>query len=1727
MNEKGRQSQFQRIFLSPWMLLFLSFSTAMRVGFHWYRDVYSVPKSISFGNPEYMQADALMENARASLSAAAIPLLAFAIVLFVAAAAGCFLRGKVWQILNRKPLIRLESVLHWVMWVLFLYFYSNNTFYLFGFSIGESAIAKWLNIVRMHIAWIIPAVCVLRVLAAFRTEGSYSFSGQRNTSSTIMVGVFFLIQFNAMPADALLVTGRITYEEPESDDPVRPADPALPGLEVIILDEDDGWSTGDPVYDIIDDEMARVFTDGNGDIQVNVTSDDPNGPDLYASTNFNALSTVDTLAYVRHGFPADPALVIFETDRRYDATNGVDALTVFIRDTMPSVNISYVVPDSTVVHHAAEALGEIYESAKWLKVETNFARDDSIRVVVGNAGAIAYQSPLLSWPITIGEERILLHTANPRSHHNGSISHEYGHAIMYALYGDLDDGGFADTHNLFTISNPEFAFYEGWPTFYANAVHGDSTYLTQDNADGSDGNAETNRWWYGERVNGGNPNGTAQSAEVIEGAVISIMWDLFDTDNSDEEFSTIDGTGLNFQNFDNIWLPMELTPHPKNIRAYWDKLGSLLTTPAEKTKVRGIFERNGVVLNREKFSASAMPAVSDTRLATHVIWGSANLATVAGPKPPVISDPVDIESRRVQILKAALSDTTNLADQELSDWQEITAHLYKETEWEPHDVSTGFSTTNTPTLDLYGILGATDYASKLALEGTRYAVRVQDKLEGGARASFYPDIDGDNDDPTINNPDIYTSEWLASQGTLRRVLLDNFAPFLVSLAVRVDGDTRYYGRWPTAFAPGGDTLLVDSVVEISETVAVVTSWMIDLQFSEVMDTRIAPAIRILFPGGESVVLSGTGSWPKASRYRLVTGAHPLGGISLAGAAVLEIAGAKDLAGTVLDGEPASIASRNPAGAWLRYEPAPDRQHRIVVGPTDLESVVFRFGYRLPDQPLLLEGAAYMESVGVRLSRGRVILSVPDREMAGPCWNDAGGRIVISDNRAAAQGSGIYAYDALTLLGTTIVADDGMHLPKIHEGWLIGAARYGQDVAVPVTSDVGTLTHKLLSGPYLDIPSDHLEDGMTAWEGDDSRILTSFSTQSYDDYGSALRINRADGSLERTIELIGDAYSDVFACDWSPGDSSLVLYAQHGNDMEFKDLHGDSTPPSAILQAPAFMGRGEAVAGLAWNGSAYDLVVRALDGSTTRVIVSGVYGWVSTSPVAAKLAYSHYDEPLSERSFHVVGAAPPGNAGALVMPWLRVDSVTLLGGVHCLGAIGQGSITFRTDEMMAWLPDSFLTESGLASGRLQIRIEISAADTSLDAGVDGLRITYAGLAPVVESGANPQGGQASGMTLRGMSASEGGMPIDWTDYSALLRSGGRLAEHLLRVDSGSLSSARLLMQWHPWKGRRFRRMQEAVWVDIPTPLLNRPGFALARYRGAGDWEMVPTSRDGQGSARALLAPGYVALFEGVPPSSRRSHMRNRLRRAQGGELPDARAEAGDLEVRMPLSTLGGLGMDEILIQSLDTHPLEIALGGHKLIGLVYDIRLRSGRTIFDTDVLVTIRYPDADGDGLIDGTRLSEESIVVMAYSTRVGSWETLLGEIDAAANRITARTRHFSLFRAAVPIVSGSSASLAQCFVYPNPYRPYDNDPENGRPYTASDPASGILFYRLTDRCVIEVFTLMGERVFRYETSASGGAVQWDARNRSGREVASGYYLYIVTNPATGERVRGRFAIVR
>ena len=101
----------------------------------------------------------------------------------------------------------------------------------------------------------------------------------------------------------------------------------------------------------------------------------------------------------------------------------------------------------------------------------------------------------------------------------------------------------------------------------------------------------------------------------------------------------------------------------------------------------------------------------------------------------------------------------------------------------------------------------------------------------------------------------------------------------------------------------------------------------------------------------------------------------------------------------------------------------------------------------------------------------------------------------------------------------------------------------------------------------------------------------------------------------------------------------------------------------------------------------------------------------------------------------------------------------------------------------------------------------------------------------------------------------------------------------------------------------------------------------------------------------------------------------------------------------------------------------------------------------------------------------------------------------------------FVFTHASVAALDLSSASL-----FPNPFEPYRGH-------------KSLTFDGLTAFAKIEIFTITGDRVCVLEESDGDGKLSWDVTNPQGKKLASGVYIYRITNQQGEEKI-SKFAVI-
>jgi hypothetical protein len=165
-----------------------------------------------------------------------------------------------------------------------------------------------------------------------------------------------------------------------------------------------------------------------------------------------------------------------------------------------------------------------------------------------------------------------------------------------------------------------------------------------------------------------------------------------------------------------------------------------------------------------------------------------------------------------------------------------------------------------------------------------------------------------------------------------------------------------------------------------------------------------------------------------------------------------------------------------------------------------------------------------------------------------------------------------------------------------------------------------------------------------------------------------------------------------------------------------------------------------------------------------------------------------------------------------------------------------------------------------------------------------------------------------------------------------------------------------------------------------------------------------------------------------------------------------------------------------------------------------------------EVTIFISYPDADSDGIVDGTRILEQSLKIYRLDEEnVRFVEVPNSVVDAVMNRVSARVNHFSIF-----ILAGGAAveNFLSLNVYPNPFRP-----NSGLGHQQ------VTFANLPAATKLRIFTVDGRLVDEAVVPAGSNTLLWNGRNRAGQVVASGVYVYVLESAS--QRQVGKIVVAR
>ncbi len=263
--------------------------------------------------------------------------------------------------------------------------------------------------------------------------------------------------------------------------------------------------------------------------------------------------------------PVEIYVKVFTDNKYVKVTNGNILGISYWGSTDSYVVNNYKMLDYTVIdadkRGAWSVYGDILDEILFIKKETGWSRR-KIEVYWPNDNRLCGLPDGTYMPCWVNADYISIPAG--WEWHREAMLHEYGHAVMFAAYGYALPSPIdcPSPHFINSESNAVCAIVEGWAEFMQSAVDNDAN-MTREFLQFDLPNIEYNGWWTGQD---GTINNTG---DIVEGAVASILWDIYDSGISfDAGPGGIDDDGMS-GNFDKIW-SIIAGGNPSGIGEFWD-----------------------------------------------------------------------------------------------------------------------------------------------------------------------------------------------------------------------------------------------------------------------------------------------------------------------------------------------------------------------------------------------------------------------------------------------------------------------------------------------------------------------------------------------------------------------------------------------------------------------------------------------------------------------------------------------------------------------------------------------------------------------------------------------------------------------------------------------------------------------------------------------------------------------------------------------------------------------------------------------------------------------------------------------------------------------------------------------------------------------------------------------------------------------------------------------------
>ncbi|MEK6647438.1 MAG: LamG-like jellyroll fold domain-containing protein [Candidatus Firestonebacteria bacterium] len=172
-------------------------------------------------------------------------------------------------------------------------------------------------------------------------------------------------------------------------------------------------------------------------------------------------------------------------------------------------------------------------------------------------------------------------------------------------------------------------------------------------------------------------------------------------------------------------------------------------------------------------------------------------------------------------------------------------------------------------------------------------------------------------------------------------------------------------------------------------------------------------------------------------------------------------------------------------------------------------------------------------------------------------------------------------------------------------------------------------------------------------------------------------------------------------------------------------------------------------------------------------------------------------------------------------------------------------------------------------------------------------------------------------------------------------------------------------------------------------------------------------------------------------------------------------------------------------------------------------------------IVEIPYEDTNNDGIVDGTSYKVEGLKIVRINEGTTKWEVVsdgVKLVDKSNKVVKAEINHFSIYSIGATVIPNDLSSIV---LYPNPFKPS----------RAKDGVMKII--NLTDSTKVEIWTITGDLVKNFDRSELIAlpyglyyGLVWDGKNNNGEEVASGIYIYYISDEK-GNKTKGKISVIK